>query len=46
MRLLHRYLDEAGALYAIINIEVPNILDKEIITLLNTIREKRGNNGS
>ena len=35
-----------GALYAIINIEVPNILDKEIITLLNTIREKRGNNGS
>jgi hypothetical protein len=25
---------------------VPNILDKEIITLLNTIREKRGNNGS
>lgn len=42
----HPSSGEVGALYAIINIEVPNILDKEIITLLNTIREKRGNNGS
>ena len=37
---------KVGALFAIINIEVPSILDTEIITLLNTIREKRGNNGS
>jgi curved DNA-binding protein len=35
-----------GALYAIVNIEVPSILDKEILTVLNTIKEKRGNNGS
>lgn len=37
---------KVGALYAVVNIEVPNILDKEILTVLNTIREKRGNNGS
>jgi len=35
----------AGDLIAIAHIEVPTIHDEEIIKVLNTIREKRGNNG-
>jgi DnaJ-class molecular chaperone len=35
----------AGNLYVLIHIDVPTIKDKEIIKVLNTIREKRGNNG-
>jgi len=35
----------AGNLYVLIHIDVPTIHDEEIIKVLNTIREKRGNNG-
>jgi curved DNA-binding protein len=35
----------AGDLIAIAHIEVPTIQDEEILQVLNTIREKRGNNG-
>ena len=36
----------AGALYAIVCIDVPNLQQSEILKLLNKIKEIRGNNGS
>lgn len=35
----------AGNLFVLVHINVPTIHDKEILKVLNTIREKRGNNG-
>ena len=35
-----------GSLYAIVNIEVPNLQQQEVLNLLNKISEIRGNNGS
>jgi DnaJ-class molecular chaperone len=35
-----------GSLYAIVNIEVPNLQQQEVVDLLNKISEIRGNNGS
>jgi len=34
-----------GDLYVLVAITVPTIHDEEIIKVLNTIRDKRGNNG-